>query len=170
MSRDRSTSRSSESRPPPGGRERYDVLQEFLEQHAEAAEQYARERLAPAPTGRGRVVALVVLVAVFTVVWWKGDAWLGPTVPPKPTVTQLDAGLRTGLYLQAQRIKAYQLRTGHLPDRLDEAGPPLPGIRYEKIDKDTYRISGQNGGVTLGYRSDEPLSELLGPAVGRIGL
>lgn len=163
-------SRSSEPRSPQGGRERYDVLQEFLEQHAEAVERETRLQPGFATPGRGRIVVLVALVVVFLVVWWKGSDWLGPTPPAKPTAVQTDASLRLALYLQAQRIKAFQLRTGHLPDQLGDAGPPLPGIHYEKLDAGTYVITGRNGDSTLSYRSDQPIGLLLGKSASQLGL
>jgi hypothetical protein len=170
MVQDQPNSRRSVPRPPHGGRERYDALQEFMEQHTETLERHAGQQ----PTSRmrvlGRIAVLAVLVAVFCLAWWKGNDWLGPAFPPRPTIVQLNGTLRLSLYLQAQRIKVFEDRTGHLPGRLDEAGPSLPGILYEKLDARTYRITGRNGDVTLSYRSDQPIGQLLDASVTRLGL
>lgn len=141
-----------------------------MHQHAEAAEDNARRQALPRrKSGRGKAAVLAVLIALFVVVWWQGDAWLGPAAPPVPTNAEQDAALRTAMYLQVQRIKAYQLRTGRLPDHLNDAGPALPGIRYERLDARTYRITGRNGNVTLSYQSDQPIGPLMDAAASRIG-
>jgi hypothetical protein len=170
MPQHNSSSRSGGSQSPYGDRERYDVLQEVMEQHVDAVESSRRPPQQPATRRRGRVVLLAVLVVVFVVIWWKGNDWLGPPQPPPQTTSQLQTDLRVAMYLQVQRIKAFQLRTGHLPDQLNDAGPPVPGIRYQKLDDRTYELSGENGRVTLTYRSDQPIGALLGDAASRLGL
>lgn len=170
MVQDEPSSRRSVPRPPHGGRERYDVLQEFMEQHAETLDGHAGQPPASRARHRARIAVLAVLVAMFALAWWKGNDWLGPVLPSKPTISQVDGVLRLSLYLQVQRIKAFEQRTGHLPGRLDEVGPALPGILYEKLDARTYRITGRNGDVTLTYRSDQPIGKLLDASVSRLGL
>lgn len=155
--------------PPGGGRERYDVLLEVMQQHADATK--AGEHLPrPEERGRGRVAVLAVLVLAFAVLLWKGDDWFGPPAPPAETNVQVESALRLGMYLQAQRIKAYQLRTGHLPEKLDDAGPPVAGITYHKLDEQTYDITGRNDRIRLTYRSDQPLGQLIGDAATRLGI
>jgi hypothetical protein len=156
--------------PSHGGRERYDVLQEFMEQHAETLETHAGQHLTSRMGVRVRIAVLAFLVVISSLAWWKGNDWLGPALPPRPTIAQMDGTLRLSLYLQSQRIKAFEQRTGRLPGRLDEAGPSLPGIRYQKLDARTYRITGRFGDVTLSYRSDQPIGRLLDASASRLGL
>jgi hypothetical protein len=82
--------------------------------------------------------------------------------PPPQPLAQEEAALRFTMYVQAQRIKAYQEEHGQLPGTLDEAGPPLPGMRYTVLHPDLYQLTGQTDRLTLTYRSDLPLQEFVG--------
>jgi hypothetical protein len=151
------------------GREHHDALLEVMQQHADATRKSQRLP-GPEERGRGRVVVLILLVLAFVALLWQGDSWLGPKPPPAETPRQVENALRLGMYLQAERIKAYRIHTGQLPDKLDDAGPPVPGIRYHKLDDGTYEINGRNGPVTLTYRSDQPAVRLIGDAINQIGI
>lgn len=169
MAQHQPTSRGGGSQSPYGDRERYDALQEVMQQHADTVESAQLPR-DPARVRPVRTAVLAVLVVAFGVIWWKGEDWLGPTQPPPRTTIQLETGLRVAMYLQAQRIKAFQLRTGHVPDQLNDAGPPVPGILYQKLNDQTFVLEGRNGGIALTYRSDQPAGTLLGDATDRLGL
>lgn len=73
-----------------------------------------------------------------------------------------EASLRFAMYLQAQRIKAFQQGAGRLPRELAEAGQPLPGMSYRPLSAGTYELEGATDRVRLTYRSDTPLREFLG--------
>ncbi|HKJ92709.1 MAG TPA: hypothetical protein VJ957_06045 [Longimicrobiales bacterium] len=167
--RDNQERRADASDPPGGGRERYETLLEVMQQQADAARE-GRDLPLPGEKHRSREVLLVILLVAFVTVWWQGETWFGPAPPSPQTTAQLETALRMGMYLQAQRIKAFRMRTGHLPETLEEAGPPTPGVSYQKLDEHTYEITGHNGSATLTYRSDQPLTQLIGDAAARLGL
>ena len=151
--------------PVEGGAARYEALLHVLEQQNEQAEE-ARTR-APERRGAGRgrtgmvVVWLLALVSAW--LWLFPPGWVGVDRPEPVPVEREEAALRFTMYVQAQRIKAFQQRTGRLPDRLEEAGPPLPGMSYRLLDPSTYELEGATDRVRLSYRSDTALGEFVGP-------
>jgi len=153
-----------------GGSDRYEALLDVMEQEAEKVRQEGAFGAATPGEGKIRLFVLGFLVVSFGLLTWKGEDWLGPEPIPAPTAMEAEQSLRVGMYLQAQRIKAYRLRTGSYPERLDEAGEPLPGVNYRLMPDGVYELVGQNDGVTLTYRSDRPLGEFLGEAENVLGL
>ncbi len=103
------------------------------------------------------VLALSTAVAVY--LWFGSPGWLGhrPALPP---LEEEEASVAAAIYLQAQQIEAYWARNGRLPAFQEEAGLPVPGARYVRIDSRTYRIEGQDRRVAMTYRSGEPLDSL----------
>lgn len=152
-----------------GGTDRYEALLDVMEQEAEKVRSEGVLGAASPREGRIRLVVLTLLVTAFGLVQWKGSDWFGPEPIPAPTTMELEQSLRAAMYLQAQRIAAFNNRTGRLPDTLDEAGEPLPGVQYAKLGEDVYRLTGENRGVTLTYNSDQPPSALLGNAASLLG-
>lgn len=143
-----------------GGGDRYEALLDVLEQQADLA-----RRGDPSGRGSGRGARmLVIALAVITAwVWILPPRWLVPVPPPAQTVAEEDAALRFAVYVQAQRIRAYQLERGFLPESLDEAGDPLPGLRYMVLGPGLYELTASTDRQRLTYRSDEPLREWVGP-------
>lgn len=152
-----------------GGTDRYEALLDVLEQEAEKVRSEGVLGAASPREGRIRLVLVTILIAAFGLVQWKGDDWFGPEPIPPPTAMELEQSLRAAMFLQAQRIKAFTTRTGRLPNTLDEAGEPLPGVRYAKLGDGGYQLRGENHGITLTYRSDQPVSRLLGNAASLLG-
>lgn len=143
--------------------ERSRVVAEVLRHEEERAEARRRalERMArlDPPPGVGLRHLFFVLVVVATGYVWLGTpSWAQMAIPPEPTRELRDASLRLGLYVQAQRIEQFRSTRGRLPASLREAGPPLPGIRYEATPRDTYHLIGTNEDVTLFYSSTLTLS------------
>lgn len=107
-------------------------------------------------------VFLIALVAT-AYVWLAAPAWATIDRPEPPTPAHREASLRLAIYLQAQRIEMYRTENGHLPETLDETGPPLPGIRYTRTPRGTYHLDGRNDTLALFYSSSSltSLSEFL---------
>lgn len=159
--------RDAGSRRPPaqveGGADRYEALLQVLEQQAERAGDDDREaRYGHAPD-RWKIAVLVALLALSIWLWVLPPAWLIPPPPAPRPVAEEEAALRFGMYLQAQRIRAFELREGVLPVTLDEAGEPLPGMSYTLVAPGIYELTGRTERVRLTYRSDTPLREWVGP-------
>jgi hypothetical protein len=70
------------------------------------------------------------------------------------------------VYLQVQRIRAFQAENNRLPLRLEEAGPPLPAVEYHRLADDLYQLNGVTDRVRLTYRSDLPLDAFIGDGGG----
>ncbi len=148
-----------------GGGDRYETLLEVLEHEKtqaarsraleEAERQRARERRPP-------YWPVVVLALITAWIWLFPPASLRLDPPEPQPVAQEEAALRFTMYVQAQRIKAFRMEHGRLPERLEEAGPPLPGMRYTVLHADLYQLTGETDRVTLTYRSDLPLQEFVG--------
>ena len=146
--------------PVHGGGDRYEALLAVLEQQADRAQQEVR-------TQRGTAVpaAPIVLLVLFVLtvwVWVMPPAWLVPPPPAPVPVEQEEAALRFGIYLQAQRIRAFELAHGALPESLAEAGPSLPAMRYVIVEDGVYELAASTDRVRLTYRSTEPLREWVG--------
>lgn len=145
-----------------GGVDRYEALLEVLEQQAERADAEDRRPRRGDRSSRWKVSALVALLALTAWLWILPPAWLVPPPPAPPPIAEQEAALRFGMYLQAQRIRAFQLREGALPVTLEEAGEPLPGMSYVLVAPGVYELTGRTDEVRLTYRSDMPLREWVG--------
>jgi hypothetical protein len=165
MNRTPSSGSSGGSHNVTGGGDRYEALLQVLEHEKtqaardralEEAERQQRKRR------RGPVWPVAVLLVITAWIWLFPPGFLRMDPPPRQPVEQEEAALRFAMYLQAQRIKAFVLANDRLPASLEEAGPPLPGMRYTVLHADLYQLTGATERVTLTYRSDLPLGEFVG--------
>ncbi|HEX9885510.1 MAG TPA: hypothetical protein VGA70_03440 [Longimicrobiales bacterium] len=139
------------------------------------ADQAAKEQLRMAlrrrpGTTMGRVAALAALSAASLYAWFISPVWLDPAPPPPVALEHERASLRFAMYIQAQRIEAFREERGRLPDVLEEAGEPLPGMRYDRLDARTYRLRGSGDRTTYLYVSSDSLSVWAGDATAVLGL
>jgi hypothetical protein len=103
------------------------------------------------------VAGLAVLGVILLQPEWIG---LGNQLHEPPAMQ--DASLRFALVMEAQRVARYE-RTHHaLPNRLEDAGPVMPGVTYRRAGAAGYELTGANGEVTLTYRSSDAPSTFLG--------
>lgn len=148
-----------------GSGDRYEALLEVLEHEktqaarSQALEEAERQRQ---KESRGPYWPVAVLLVITAWLWLFPPAFLRMDPPPPQPLAQEEAALRFTMYVQAQRIKAFREANGRLPETLDEAGPPLPGMRYTVLHEDLYQLTGQTDRVTLTYRSDLPLRDFVG--------
>ncbi|MDX1674329.1 MAG: hypothetical protein R3314_05935 [Longimicrobiales bacterium] len=148
-----------------GGGDRYEALLEVLEhektqaarakQLEEAERQKRREQ-------RGPYWPVAVLAVITAWLWLFPPGFLRLEPPPPQPIEQEEAALRFTMYVQAQRIKTFREETGRLPETLDEAGEPLPGMQYTRLHQELYQLTGATDRITLTYRSDLPLDEFVG--------
>lgn len=106
-----------------------------------------------------QLVGLALSTAVAVYLWFGSPGWLSrqPVLPP---LEEEEASVAAAIYLQAQQIEAYRARNGRLPAFQEEAGLPVPGVRYARIDSRSYWIEGRDRRVVMTYRSGEPLDSL----------
>lgn len=126
--------------------------------HADAQE--AQYRLGPpAEPGRGQWKTPVAL-AIFTLAALIGifpSHWLaGP--PPLPIAdSDLDHGLWAIMYIQAQQVNVFRMRTGRIPDSLDELPVRFPGLRLVKSNNRVFQILALGpGGEVMVFDSGHP--------------
>lgn len=137
--------------------ERERLLAETLA-HVEAQE--AQYRLPIEPVQRQPMWKKLVAVLLFVVAGY--FAFYPPTVlrgpePPTPSIGQRMRGVRAALYLQAQQVEAFRVRTGRLPATLSQVAVRIPDIEYVRSNSRTYQLVARGpGGRTVVYDSAVP--------------
>jgi hypothetical protein len=125
-----------------------------------------RERARKAPSGAGRKrrwqIALLIALAANVYVWVGRPAWIVGDPPGVQTAAEEEGVLRFRMYVQGQRIETFRREHGELPERLEETGPPLEGMRYQRTGPTSWELLGESGGVQLLLRSSQPMAEFLG--------
>ena len=122
--------------------------------------------------GRGttipRLVIAAVLTAVATWLWVFPPAFLDPPSAPAMDAARLEAGLRFGVALQTERVRAHRAEVRRLPDLLREVEDTLPGILYNRVNASTFIIRARAGETLVEYDSSTPLDGFLGDALQRL--
>jgi hypothetical protein len=117
------------------------------------------------------VTGLLIIAALGGVSYIVRPAWLFPAPPPATSQADLDAQLRVGLYMQAQRILAHRARTGRLPATLAEVdGAMLRDMTYSALDSTRFVVGGVAGPVSLTLQSDEDMRAFLGNSFAVVGV
>jgi len=154
-----------------GSAGRYDLLQEVLErQQAQQKQDEEREsaRLVSSGGRRAPLWLLPLLVAIAAWLWLVPPTVLRVDAAPAQPIEEEEAALRFVMHAQALRIEEFRQQTGRFPGSLAEAGPPLPGVHYTRLQDELYQLTGSTDRLTLTYRSDLPLEEFA-PTLGRAG-
>jgi hypothetical protein len=94
--------------------------------------------------------------------------WIQPPPAPAPTGAEREASDRFAIYLQAQRIEQYRNITGRLPSTMEEAGEPMPGIRYEVLGDGVYALTSSRD-QAIRYSSRDSLGTFLGGSMTMLG-
>jgi hypothetical protein len=150
---------------------RYEVLQEVLERQQaqqEQDEEWEAGRLVSSSGRRAPLWLLPLLVAIAAWLWLVPPTVLRVDAAPVQPIEEEEAALRFVMHAQALRIEEFRQQTGRFPSSLEEAGPPLPGLYYARLQDDLYQLTGSTDRLTLTYRSDLPLDDFAPPA-GRAG-
>jgi hypothetical protein len=104
-----------------------------------------------------QLTGLAVATALAVYVWFGSPAWLEPDPIPLPSMEVERATLRIQMWIQANAIEHYRTDNGRTPAFLEEAGPPRPGVEYDRLDAQTYVLHGQGDRVRLRYSSRDSL-------------
>ncbi|MSR23353.1 MAG: hypothetical protein EXR92_07415 [Gemmatimonadetes bacterium] len=133
-----------------------------IQKDAPAREQ-VRKKTTRAERTRVWYAVLVVVLAANLYIWIARPAWImGPLSGPQTREAQ-EGVVRFRMYVQAQRIEKYKREHGGaLPERLEETGEPLEGMRYQRIGPDSWELMGELGQAGLILRSDMSMPEFLG--------
>lgn len=155
---------SSEPRRPGSSRREVDELVETIRN--ETRERSGGQRAGKGSGKRGirprLLYVLLVLAVVGNAYFWIGQpAWLTGDGSGVSTVEEAEGLLRFRMYVQAQRIHAFQREHGTPPVRLEETGTPFDGIRYERTGPDSWRLVGELRGAQLLLTSDMAIRDFL---------
>jgi len=104
-------------------------------------------------TTRTRIATALVLTAVATWFWVFPPAFLSPPEPPSPSFERVEAGLRLAVALHADRVEQFRSENGRLPDALREVGDTFPGMRYTRVDVNTFRLHAREDVTTIRYEA-----------------
>jgi hypothetical protein len=118
---------------------------------------------------RTRRAALVVAWIGMAYVWLFSPSWTRVSPPPPQSIADEALSLRLNVFLQSQAVESYRLKRGRLPDVLQEAGPPFPGMDYHRKDSRSYEIDGTSDRVRLRYESEKSPLEFVGNAADLLG-
>jgi len=113
-------------------------------------------------------IAAAVLVAAALVVWFLPIPGFRARIPfPLPPAEEA-ARLQLATWVQAQQVEAFRQQRGRLPDVLRELGETLPGMTYERLDAETYRLSGSTERTAFTWLSTDTLDARTRAAADRL--
>ena len=117
--------------------------------------------------GRGRAgrYALVAIAVIVTVYSWVGRPqfiWGAPPALPSPEVQNAD--LRMSMFFFAIKVERYRKLHGTYPSSLRDVGDSVPGLRYSLLDGNTYELRGTAANREVVLRSDMSGAQFLGNA------
>jgi hypothetical protein len=145
-----------------------DAAQAAVTDAREKEEARARQRVST-PASRGIMFGAslaLFLVAVYLAA--VRPAWF-MTPPPAPDPPALqEASVRLTLVRESQRIQAWRSANGRLPANLSEAGIPVSGLAYDRLDDSTWAVSLPFGASQVTLRSTDSVAAFLGSAVGTV--
>jgi hypothetical protein len=161
---------SPHSTPPPVRDSKTDLLdaaRAVIKDRNEKAEQLAASRMHPAV--RRRVSILTVVGFAGAILLLLQPTWLaGPDAPPVETPAIVEASLRLSMLRERQRVTDFALKQGRLPTSLAEAGSTAPGLGYEALPEQTFRLFAQAGDSLLVLSSTDSMSHFLGNSLKEI--
>lgn len=153
------------NQPSPEKQALIDAYEKVLVADAEKREKDAAARPVGPPKRRMHpivVLSLVVLVAVCAYVGIARPAWIFERGAPAEPVSMQEASLRLAMAMRFQRIERFRTQSGRLPTTIEEAGPAMPGVRYQARHPDGFTLTGTNGSVSLTLQSTESLAAFVG--------
>lgn len=159
------TTPGQQNQPSPEKQALIEAFENVLVADAEKREKEQSARPTAPPRRRMHpiaVLSLLVLVVVGAYVGIARPAWIFERGAPAEPASMQEASLRLAMAMQFQRIERFRTQSGRLPTTIDEAGPVMPGVRYQARHPDGFTLTGTNGAVTLTLQSTESLSAFVG--------
>jgi hypothetical protein len=104
--------------------------------------------------------AIVLFIAAY--LWVERPDWVFTPPPAPESLAVKEASLRIALANAAQHVERFRLRTGRLPQTLDEAGAHRDSVLYHRTGTETYQLIGVNGPVRVTLASSDGLPKFLG--------
>jgi hypothetical protein len=121
------------------------------------------------PEERRRVSLLTLLSLAGLVLVLLRPSWLaGPKALPPESPAIVEASMRLSMLREWQRVSDFAKQTGRLPASLAEAGSTTPGIGYEALPEQHFRLFAQAGDSLLVLSSTDSISHFLGNSLREI--
>ena len=137
------------------------LVTEIMEEARKNAEHPAPSRSRRVPT----FVGAVLVMAMCAWAWIAPPAWLVPKPAGAPSRDYREASTRVALALHAQRIEAYRMSHGRLPQTKQEVGIMSDEIAYERVDSLAFELSSRVDGEPVTYTSSQPRDRYLADAM-----
>lgn len=138
-----------------------------VKERSEKAEQAAARRMQPEVRRRVSVLGLLGLAGLLLIVLQ--PAWLiGPKALPPESPAIVEASVRLSMLREQQRVVDFLKRNGRLPATLSEAGVTVPGLGYEALPQQEFRLFAQAGDSLLVLRSSDSMTLFLGNSLREI--
>jgi hypothetical protein len=152
---------------PPARDSKTDLLEAARAVIKDGHEKARRARLQPEE--RRRVGFMTVLSVAGLVLVLLQPSWLaGPDALPPETPAIVEASMRLSMIRELQRVSDFEKHTGRLPTSLAEAGSSVPGLGYEALPEQHFRLFAQAGDSLLVLRSTDSISRFLGNSLREI--
>jgi hypothetical protein len=116
------------------------------------------------PRGKPRgilYVVLAILVLANVWIWVAQPTWIFGDRDGISSVEEAEGLLRFRMYVQAQRIGAFERQHDRLPENLAETGEPFEGIRYVRTGDGGWELIGEFREARLTLPSSMPIAEFL---------
>lgn len=154
---------------PSSASERKKLIEEYEQAKRSEAHRHTTEQAAALRRKRMTgPVALAVVLVVALYLAFSPPGWILPPPVPVPTAAEREASIRFSMFLQAQQIEHFRATRGRLPGSLDEAGAPLPGIRYNILSESGYTLASEADSA-IRYTSNDSLNAFLGESMALLG-
>jgi hypothetical protein len=138
-----------------------------VQERNEKAGQAAARRMQPEVRKRVGVLSLLGLGGLVLLVLQPG--WLaGPKRLPPESPAVAEASVRLSMLREQQRVADFLQRNGRLPATLSEAGVTVPGLGYEALPQQEFRLFAQVGESLLVLRSSDSMTLFLGNSLKEI--
>ena len=138
-----------------------------VKERNEKAEQAAARRMQPEVRKRVGVLSVLGLAGLLVIVLQ--PSWLnGPKALPPESPAIVEASVRLAMLREQQRVVDFLKRTGRLPATLSEAGVTVPGLGYEALPQQEFRLFAQAGDSLLVLRSSDSMTLFLGNSLREI--
>ncbi|HET9950092.1 MAG TPA: hypothetical protein VFQ22_14315 [Longimicrobiales bacterium] len=150
--RERETVRPFHAREVATGQEAAELVAATLE-HAAQREEAARRKSQPKGQPKWMLplgLNLAVLAAYLLIA---PPAWVVVNPIQAPAPQEQVQGLRTGMFMEIQRIEGFRLANGRLPSTLSEAGSSAEGTIEYTVRGDAYTLVATVGEETLVFDS-----------------
>lgn len=159
------TTHAQQNQPSPEKQALIEAYEKVLVADAEKREKDLSAPPAGPPKRRAHpvvVLSLMILAIVGGYVAIARPPWVFERGAPVEPASMQEASLRLAMAMQFQRIERFRAQSGRLPTTVEEAGPVMPGVRYQARHPDGFTLTGTNGTVTLTLQSSESLSAFVG--------